>query len=435
MLLVETHILKGKAMLADAKRVCGLSKELWNAANRIVTDMFTGSTESKKQGLADYAVYLGFAQMNRMMVDSQNEHYCALPRKVSNYTLMQLDQAWKAFFASMKSWKKDPSKFEGMPRPPKFLAKRLSRTATYDLQAISRIALKKKGHIALSGTSIEVPFFNKQRQLKCARIVPMKGGGFKMEIIYEKPTPTYAETKTKHYAAVDLGVNNLAAVTFSERDRRPVLVSGKKVKSINRLYNKKLGEMQSALREMHHKRRYSKAVGLLTEKRNRRIKHEMHEASRGMVDLLVNAGVTDLIIGHNEGWKQEVGICDANNQNFCQIPHSWFISMLTYKCAMVGIRVEVTEESYTSKASFLDLDEMPVYGKEGDVALEFSGYRQCRGQFKRKGIKGWINADVNGSYNVMRKVVPEVFAKGIEGFAVSPERFKASESKNAACRV
>mgnify|MGYP003418989442 FL=1 len=314
-----------------------------------------------------------------------------------------------------------------MPRPPKFLGKKRHKGAAYELGAISRKALKK-GFVSLSGTDIEIPFINKDHQLKCARLVPLKGGLFKAEIIYEKQIPIPSETTQKKYAAIDLGVNNLATMTFSEKDRRPVIVSGRTVKSINRLYNKKLGEMRADLMEMHHKRRYSKAVGLLTEKRNRRIKHEMHVASKMIVDALLGAGITDLIIGHNEGWKQEIDIRDRNNQNFCQIPHSWLISMLEYKCGLVGIRTTKTEESYTSKASFLDLDVMPVYGQENGVVPEFSGYRQRR-QYKRKGIKGWVNADVNGSYNILRKVVPEAFAEGIEGFAVSPVRFKATESK------
>ncbi len=428
MLLVETHIIKDKAMLADAARVCALSKNLWNTANRIVTDMFTGTTEEKKLGTREHAVYLNYNAINRILIDRKDEDYCALPRKVSNQTLMQLDKAWKGFFASMRSWKKNPSKFEGMPRPPKFLGKKRHKGAIYEPGAISRKALKR-GVVALSGTNIETPFMNQQYELKAARIVPLKGNGFKAEIIYEKPTPIINETKKKRYASIDLGVNNLIALTFSEPNRRPVLVSGGKVKSINRLYNKKKAEMQSVLKEQHHKRRYSKAVGQLTEKRNRRIKHEMHEASRGVVDLLVSAGVTDLVIGHNDGWKQEVSMNDVNNQSFAQIPHSWLIQMLTYKCELVGIKTTMTEESYTSKASFLGLDPMPVYGKEGDVAPKFSGYRQGRGRYKIKGEKRWVNADINGSYNILRKVVPSAFSQGIEGFAVSPERFKAPESK------
>jgi IS605 OrfB family transposase len=408
-----------------------MSRVLWNTANSIITHAFTSTTESKKQGLVERATYLNYHAINRILIDQKNPAYEALPRKVSNQTLMQLDKAWKGFFASMKSWKRNPSKFLGMPRIPRFLGRRQSRLAFYDLQAISKKALKQ-GLVSLSGTDIEVPFMNREHELKAARVVPMKGGDFKVEVIYERQTPTINETDNKKYAAIDLGINNLAAITFSEQNRRPVLVNGKRLKSINRLYNKKKGEMQSTLMEMHTKRRCSKAIDRLTEKRNRRIKHEMHETSRGIVDLLVSVGVTDLIIGHNEGGKQEVSIGDRNNQNFCQVPHAWLISMLTYKCAMAGIRATTTEESYTSKASFLDLDHMPVYGKEKGAAPEFSGYRQSRGRFKLKDQERWINADVNGSYNIMRKVVPEVFAEGIEGFAVSPERFKAPESKSAA---
>ena len=125
-----------------------------------------------------------------------------------------------------------------------------------------------------------------------------------------------------------------------------------------------------------------------------------------------------LIIGKNDGWKQDANIGTQNNQNFTGIPHSRFVGMLTYKCEQKGIRVVLTEESYTSKASFLDLDPLP---KKDDTDIpEFSGYRESRGLYKRKGIVERINADVNGSYNIMRKAIPTAFAKGIEGVVVRP---------------
>ena len=101
MLFAETHMIRGKAMTADAKRVCGLAKDLWNTANNIVTDMFTGTTEQKKAGTAEHAVYMNYNAINRILIDRQDPTYTALPRKVSNQVLMELDKAWKGFFASM----------------------------------------------------------------------------------------------------------------------------------------------------------------------------------------------------------------------------------------------------------------------------------------------------------------------------------------------
>ena len=143
--------------------------------------------------------------------------------------------------------------------------------------------------------------------------------------------------------------------------------------------------------------------------------------SRHIIDLLVREGIGTLIIGKNPLWKQESNMSRKNAQEFVQIPHARFISMLSYKAQLIGIQVIVSEESYTSKASFLDLDDIPTYGKEEDEPA-FSGKRVKRGIYKSStGRK--INSDINGSYNIMRKVVPNVFKdNGIEGAAVHPIR-------------
>jgi len=139
------------------------------------------------------------------------------------------------------------------------------------------------------------------------------------------------------------------------------------------------------------------------------------------MDLLIAEGIGTLIIGKNPFWKQEPTMRRSDKQHFVQLPYARFIDMLTYKAKLVGIQVVVQEESYTSKASFLDLDPIPTYGEEENEPV-FSGKRIKRGMYKSKhGVK--INADVNGSYNIMRKVVPNVFRNnGIEGAAVHPIR-------------
>ncbi len=146
----------------------------------------------------------------------------------------------------------------------------------------------------------------------------------------------------------------------------------------------------------------------------------MHAASRRIIDLLVAEGIGTLIIGKNRYWKQEVEMGRKNNQQFVQIPHARFIDMLIYKAKLMGIDVRITEESYTSKASFLDLDEIPTYDREQSGTHQFSGKRAGRWYRARSGRR--IHADINGSYNTLRKVIPTAFELGIEGFAVIPRR-------------
>ena len=164
--------------------------------------------------------------------------------------------------------------------------------------------------------------------------------------------------------------------------------------------------------ETVNKTKSSHRLKRLTNKRANKVNDYLHKASKFIVSDIQSKGITTLIIGKNTEWKQECSIGKANNQNFIQIPHSRFIDMLTYKCEKVGITVKLQEESYTSKCSFLDMEEICKHET-------YCGKRIKRGLYiSKNAVK--INADVNGSYNILRKAIPSVFNHGIEGFVVNP---------------
>ena len=169
--------------------------------------------------------------------------------------------------------------------------------------------------------------------------------------------------------------------------------------------------------------RVTKQMERITNHRNRQVNHYLHAASKAIIDFLVEEGIGTLIIGKNPLWKQEAGMGKRNNQNFVQIPHARFIDMLTYKAAFVGIQVEIQEESYTSKASFLDLDPIPTYKPNDEREYTFSGKRiGRRNRLYRTKDGRVICADVNGSYNILRKSKPDAFAcrcKGTSGLCSS----------------
>jgi len=183
--------------------------------------------------------------------------------------------------------------------------------------------------------------------------------------------------------------------------------------------------MQKNMSRNHHT---SRELERVAAKRTRRIDHFMHTASKRIIDLLVQEGIGTLVIGKNPHWKQESNMRRKDNQHFVQISHARLIEMLTYKARLVGIKVVLQEESYTSKASFLDLDPVPVYGKE-EGKPAFSGKRVKRGMYKSQSGRK-LNADVNGSYNIMRKALPNAIksngigdANGAQALlVVHPER-------------
>ena len=171
-------------------------------------------------------------------------------------------------------------------------------------------------------------------------------------------------------------------------------------KSLNQLYHKQRAKHQSRL--SHEHRFTSPQLDRITTKRNRRVDSYLHTASRRIIDLLISEGIGTLVIGKNPLWKQEANLGKRNTQQFVQIPHARFIEQLTYKAKLVGIQVVLQEESYTSKASFLDNDPLPTYQADRAEKPLFSGARIARSWY-RASDGTVLHADVNGSYTILRK--------------------------------
>ena len=392
MLLTEIHHINTKhPFFKECDRVAFLSKNLYNYANYLVKEQFKADQR-----------YLNYQAVRKLVLKQVD--YVALPRKVSNQTLMLLDQNWKSFFRANKDFKKNPSKYKAPPAEPKFKAKVKGRfVVQYELGAISSKELKQN-KVKLSQTEIVLNTKN-AATIKMARIVPLIEG-FKIEIVYSKPELPIIESAD--YLGVDLGVKNFATVGSNNSKITPIILTGGELKSINQYYNKTKARLQSKLGE----KKSSKRIKRLSKKRNDKINHKLHEKSRLLVNYAQANNISKIVIGHNNDWKQEVNLGNKNNQNFVQLPHSRFIEMVRYKATLVGIEVQDHEESYTSKCSFLDSE--PIGKKE-----HYCGKREKRGLF-RSASGRTINADLNGAYNILRKALPDAFCKGIEGVAVHP---------------
>jgi putative transposase len=395
-LLVEQHVIDRKdpryTLIDDA---AFKSKNLYNAALYEI-----------RQAFIHEGIYLNYNEVQRRM--QSHEACTALPAKVSQQILMLLDKNWKSFFKAVKAYKEDPSKFLGRPKLPKYKHKTEGRNIlVYTIQAISRGKKGlQRGIIKPSMLPIEVQ--TKHKDVDQVRIVPRKGF-YVVEVVYEQEVKQ-TEVNPAYYAGIDIGMNNLVALASNKPNFQTVIVNGRPVKSVNQFYNKRKAELQKKLGHTGTTKRMER----MTNKRNRRIDHYMHTASKRIIDLLVKEGIGVLCIGKNDAWKQEANMGKRNNQNFVQIPHARFIAMLTYKSKLVGITVKVTEESYTSKASLLDLDPLPVR-KTCDEKHTFSGKRIKRGLYRASNGR-YINADINGAGNIIRKVAPDVFqqAEGVE---------------------
>ena len=237
------------------------------------------------------------------------------------------------------------------------------------------------------------------KDIKEVRIHPRNNAHFfEIEYVYEQPK-VQADVDAEKFLGVDLGLNNLAACVTSEG--ASFIIDGKQIKSYNRLYNKENLRLQS-IKDKQKVKSITLRQYLGLRKRNARIYHAMSTAARRIIKYCVDNRIGNIVVGCNPTWKQSINLGSHTNQNFVQIPHGRLRDKLSYLCELYGIKYIEQEESYTSKASFLDRDEMPVYNADNPQEYEFSGKRVKRGLYRSaKGIE--INADVNGAANILRK--------------------------------
>ena len=401
MQLTDRHMIKKThPNWAECDQLAFCSKNLFNYANYQIRQSFIWQGK-----------FIPYATLASEIKES--EPYRSLPSKVAQQTLKRLDESWRSFFAALTEWKENPSKFFGRPKLPKYKDKEKGRSVvTYTTQAISRKWLKK-GWIHLSQTNIFVKVIH--TNLACVRLVP-KCDHYVIEVVYHQEEKDY-ELDQSRIASIDLGLNNLCTITYNQPELNPVLINGKPLKSINHRFNKKKASLQSQLPKSE---KTSHKIRNLTNKRNRRIDHYLHHCSRWLIDDLVSKNIGTLVIGQNKGWKNGINIGDQNNQNFVGIPHSRLLEQIKYKAQLVGIKVVLQEESFTSKASFEDGDSIPTYHPQETNQYKFSGKRIKRGLY-RTGKGCLVNADVNGSLNILRKAFPKA-CEGIKVSVVKPFR-------------
>ncbi len=373
MILAEKHIIKpNNKSYKQLKNITFLSKNLYNSGLYSIRQYYF---ENNK--------FLNYNNLNKLFVKNKQIDYYNLPTKVSQQTLKIIEQNFKSFFGSLKSNKTKKV------RIPKYLKKESNFLTIWTNQAIS---FKKRGFIKLSGTDVYIK--TDLKEINQVRVIP-RNGQFIVEILY-KVKEKDVKKDNKKYASIDLGINNLIAL--SSNIEKGSIINGKPLKSINQYYNKKKAEIQGKLEKIN-KRKFSKKLNKLSNKRENKINDYLHKSSRIIINHLVSSGINTLIVGYNKEWKQEVNIGKRNNQNFVGIPYLKLINMLKYKCKLEGINFTTTEESYTYKSSFIDNDPM-VSG------FNYLGKRIKRGLFKTFTGK-IINADLNGSLNILRKVVGE----------------------------
>ena len=363
MLLVERHQIQGTPEIVE---LCRQSKELYNKCNYYMRKQWFSNLQND-----DWTISLPDINALAQLVHDEPSFKNLHNTKTAKQTVRKVLSDWSNFRKALAAYKKDPSKFAKKPRPPHY-KERLAQVIFYN-ETIKKKPLKQ-GIITPTNQCFSIKSNMKFKQV----VITPKRFGFVVDVQYEKELPH--KVKGKGVCCIDIGLNTLAAITSDQFS--PILVNGRIVKSINQWYNK------------HRSKRNSK-------KRHWRLENYFHNASKMIVELCVKTGCGTIIIGKNDGWKQEMHLGKKTNQNFQYVPFFNLIQKIAYKASIVGIKVVFTEEAYTSKASFLDRDPLPVYGEQEP---EFSGKRVKRGLYRAADGR-LLNADINGSANIGRKVI------------------------------
>jgi len=320
--------------------------------------------------------------------------------------LKQVDRNFKSFFKAIKMWKKEPSKFKGMPKLPRYKRKN-GRNLVY----FTSLQCRLKDGFALLTRKMERLGFPRIKtdleSVKWVRIVPF-GDRYNIKLIYDYQ-PRDLHLNEDNVLGIDLGLNNI--VTASDNvGNNPLIIKGGVVKSINQFYNKQLAKYKS-LGKICNDTELTKRILRLHRKRNNKIRDFFHKTSKKVVNYCISHDIGTIVIGYNEGWKQKIKIGKKNNQNFVSVPFLKLVQQIEYKSEMVGIKVVKITEEYTSRTC-------------SSCGVVRKSNRKYRGLYACKDCGLVLNADVNASRNMIQKGVPEYKWLGDRGCLNHPTVLK-----------
>lgn len=330
-----------------------------------------------------------------------NETKLEMNTKVNTSVVRKLFSDWSSFFALLKS--KKEGKYTQSVSIPKY-KKNKYNLVEYSHQTISKKLYLGKGILGTTQMDgIKIPDFIDFSEIASFRVY-YKYTSVIVEIIYEKEIPDSEIKLSRVVCSADTGVDVLLALTFNS-DNRPLNISGKPIKAINQYFNKEISKAQGQLPKDIYT---SNKIQNLYRKRESQIRNYFGYISNQLIKYLYQNNIDTFVIGYNKGQKQEINLGKKTNQNFVSIPYDKLRTILKYKLEEAGIKYVEQEESYTSKASFLDKDFIPTYTEEDTTKYKFSGKRIHRGLYKTS-VGRLIHADTNGSYNIMRKAGFETY--------------------------
>lgn len=391
MRLVERHIIKDNRF----EEVCHKSGLLYNYVLYNVRQRIFSNSYLKE--------YEFSTKLNREnQFDFRN-----LPSSISQQVIAQVFLAIKGWMGSVKEFEKNSSKFHSKPKLPKYKSGKKQNMIVF---TTASCRVKQDGYIHFIKNIIQPIKTNVEKEeLKQVRIVP-QATCYVVEVIYERKEQNL-NLQEDNFLSIDLGLNNLCTCT-NNVNQKFFIVNGKVVKSFNQWFNKTKAKWMSFVGD----KGISKRLKRLICYRNLWINDKIHKISRFIIDFCKKNDIGTITIGLNKNWKQNINLGNKNNQKFVEIPFSSLIDKISYKAKLVGIDVKITEESYTSKVDHLAFETLEKH----DIYL---GKRKKRGLFQSS-VNQLINADINGSIGIVRKVFGDSAVQQIigSGLAFNPIR-------------
>ena len=371
------------------KKLCHIAKNLANEAIYNIRQHYFNENK-----------YLNYNENYKLLKDSEN--YKLLNSNMAQQIIKEVDGMFSSFFGLMKL--KKQGNYSSKIRLPKYLEKDGFTTLIIGFVRLkenklilpySRTFKKENKEVV-----IKIPSILKDKKVKEIRIIPkLKGRFFEIQYAYEVVEEQRNLNKQKALS-IDFGINNLATCVSSTGES--FIVDGRKLKSINQWYNKENKRLQSIKDKQNYGKNPTNRQIINTIKRNNRVNDYMSKTARIIINYCIKNDIGNLVCGYNENFQRKSNIGKVNNQNFVNIPFGKLSDKLEYLSKLYGINYLKQEESYTSKASFFDKDNIPVYNENNEEKYKFTGKRVKRGLYRTK--NGMIlNADVNGALNILRK--------------------------------
>lgn len=371
------------------RELCHSAKNLYNQA-----------VYNIRQYYFDEGKYLNYVENNKLLKSSEN--YKILNSNMAQQILKEVDGAFKSFFRLLKL--KSKGEYKEKVKLPKYLPKNSFTTLVVGFVRLNENTFilpysqsYKKNHRPIK---INIPPLLLDKNIKEIRIIPKFNARF-FEIQYTYQVENEERNLDKNNAlAIDLGVNNLATCVTNRG--KSFIVDGKKLKSINQWFNKYNAKLQSIKDKQGYGKTLTMKQKYIWNKRNNRVNDYLSKSARIIINYCLENNIGTLVCGYNNDFQRNSDIGKKNNQNFVNIPFSKLQSKLEYLCEFYGIKYVDQEESYTSKASFFDMNIIPEYKEKDNIEYSFSSKRVRRGMYKT--LKGYIlNADVNGALNILKK--------------------------------